>query len=76
MTQWRSIDDNPPKDGTKVDLWDGEDRLIDCAWGLVEYDPDPKFAQMGWLTPDGKEARNVTHWMRCPEPPTNQESLL
>lgn len=78
MSGWKPIATANPVDGSKADLWvQGYGygyRYIDCTWGVIEYDPDPKYLRKGWLDRGGNPIMpedNITHWMEVPEPPAD-----
>lgn len=59
--EWMPIE-TAPKDWTRVDLWDGEQRIPDC-W----------FEGWRWWTKSGYDecpVNDPTHWMPLPPPPS------
>lgn len=72
MSTWEPIETASKLPGRKLDLWleDGR-RLINCTWGLVDYDPDPHHARHGWIDMYGDAIGGVrvTHWMPSPSAP-------
>ena len=73
MTTWQDIS-TAPKDGTRVDLWDGSERISDGYWN---DDPEYGADKPTWWGPNlwydgmpGPLDEPPTHWMYPPAPPT------
>lgn len=80
---WKPIE-TAPKDGTVVDLHDGEPRWTDCYWGLPEHccgeagqycDSDWHRLKPGWVDSARNEMLDdtgdpPTHWRPLPAPPS------
>ena len=72
---WQSID-TAPKDGTKIDVWDGHERVADVAWHMHGcWDGEqsgPAWSFQEWHH-DERHWHEVdpapTHWMPIPEGP-------
>lgn len=60
MSEWQPIE-TVPKDGTPVDIWHPSVGRIVGVW----YDSDD-----GWPQLPDYIAREMTHWMPLPAPPT------
>lgn len=81
--QWRPIE-TAPRDGTRVDLYDGERRWTDCYWGVPDHccgeagrhcDSDWHSLEPGWVDGTFNEmlgdetSAEITHWMPLPSFP-------
>lgn len=72
---WRSIE-TAPRDGTKIDVWNGQERVADVAWRMHGCWNDeqlgPTWSFEEWHH-DERHWHEVdpapTHWMPLPSPP-------